>query len=488
MPSVLALTSSPLTDRILVHAGVLEALARHCSVDVWATSGGNARFKSMWSSLPVRCEPFPAVDPWPEVPVNVLRRLNDLCWDFGMRNPSRLSMLRHFRMAESALVRALCPPARLLGRLNLNGWLEDRLESLLCTYNRSEEARQRLMRNPPDLVLSTGTFRFEEPAVVALAKRLGIPVLAFITSWDNVSIKNRMVFRYDGYLVWSERMKAELHAYYPHSRDVPVRIIGAPQFDLCLNPRYYLTREEFCRSAGLRPDLPVIVHALGVANGVHEHYGALALARRISAGELGEAQLIVRPHPFFNSLELAEMFRQFAGRVVVQQHGDPKEPRNQRSQDEGETVEWINTFRHADVVVHLGSTVAIDAAIFDRPVVGMDYDPQPGQPKQAVVRAVNHEWVHYKPVAESGGMWLATNEQELVEAIRTYLRHPELHRSERRWMTKYVCGYTDGASSERMVNAIFEFMSTARARRGDACSAAWNEDDGRYSQHAQLRP
>jgi len=36
----------------------------------------------------------------------------------------------------------------------------------------------------------------------------------------------------------------------------------------------------------------------------------------------------------------------------------------------------VNTFRHADVVVNFSSTVAIDAAIFDKPVVNLDFDPE----------------------------------------------------------------------------------------------------------------
>jgi CDP-glycerol glycerophosphotransferase (TagB/SpsB family) len=209
---------------------------------------------------------------------------------------------------------------------------------------------------------------------------------------------------------------------------------------------------------GLDAAKPLIVHAMGVANGVEEHYGALDLARRICDGELRDAQLIVRPHPFNNHHELSELFRPFAPRVVLQQY-TPGEARSIRSQNEQETEDWVNTFRHADVVVHLSSTVAIDAALFDRPSVCMDYDPAPGQPRQAIVRDVNHRWTHYRPVAESGGTWLVNNPQQLVDAIRTYLAHPELHRMERQKMAEYVCGYLDGRCGRRMIDAVIDFMN-----------------------------
>jgi hypothetical protein len=131
----------------------------------------------------------------------------------------------------------------------------------------------------------------------------------------------------------------------------------------------------------------------------------------------------------------------------------------ERSQDERQMVEWINTFRHADLVVNLSSTVSIDAAIFDTPVVNLDFDPQPGQPDQQLVREINHEWTHFKPVAESGGVQLVIDFDEMVNAVRSYLSNPELHRHERRAMVEYVCGFTDGQCGERMAAAVLDFNS-----------------------------
>jgi len=126
----------------------------------------------------------------------------------------------------------------------------------------------------------------------------------------------------------------------------------------------------------------------------------------------------------------------------------------------------VNTFRHADVVVNLASTVTIDAAIFDRPIVNLDYDPEPGQPNQALVRDVNHAWTHFKPIAESGGVWLVNNPEQMIEAIRGYLADPSLHRDRRRWLTQYVCEYLDGRCGERMAMAIRDFIQGQAKKAG----------------------
>jgi CDP-Glycerol:Poly(glycerophosphate) glycerophosphotransferase len=459
MSSVLILSSSALTDRMLAHTDALRILREEAAVRIWATSAANPRFRPFWQSVAASVEPFPEIRPYPTVPINALRRLNDYSWDFAIRDPGRMSAMERIRKGnERWWARMWKNPARAVASLGLQEGLEQGLERMMTAYDRSPEALARLQADPPAAVLAMGPMRHEEPAVVAAAKKLKIPVFAFITSWDNISIKSRMVFRYDGYFVWSEQMKRELMERYSASRRTPISIVGAPQFDAFFRTSNHLSRQEFCRRYGLNPARPIIVHALGVANGVEEHWGALDLARRVAAGDLGDAQLMVRPHPFLNHLELREMFRAFAPRVVVQQSGDPSEERIFRSQDHESLIEWVNTFRHADVVVHLSSTVAIDAALFDRPSVCMDYDPAPGSPRQELVREVNHSWTHYKPVAESGGQALAASPEELVQAIRKYLENPGLHQEARRGMAEYVCGYIDGRCGARLGEAVLQLM------------------------------
>src|SRR5882672_9208523 len=252
---VLVLSSSLFTDRIFLYTRFLNVLNSEASVKVWATSALNPNFREVWRTPPAVVEDFPAVSPFRELPYNYLRRLNEFVWDFRQRPPSRMSMMRHVRNKSDKLrVRALKVPAYALALAKAEKPLEDRLEKLLLTYPRSAEAVERLQTNPPAVLVSTGPFQFEQPAVAAAAKNLGIPTMALIPSWDNLSTKNRMMFKYDGYMVWSEQTKRELHHFYPYTRQVPVFVVGAAQFDLFFQERFRLSREAFCAEQGLRPE------------------------------------------------------------------------------------------------------------------------------------------------------------------------------------------------------------------------------------------
>ncbi|MBI2374215.1 MAG: CDP-glycerol glycerophosphotransferase family protein [Deltaproteobacteria bacterium] len=195
---------------------------------------------------------------------------------------------------------------------------------------------------------------------------------------------------------------------------------------------------------------------------MREGPGALDLARRISGGELGDVQLIVRPHPAHDRAEFDQDFEGLGPRIAVQRAPHAKHKVSERTQDETQIRQWVNTFRHADVVVNTVSTVAIDAAIFDRPIVNLDYDSEPGQPNQGLVKDVNHLWSHYKPIAESGGVWLVESPEQLVHAVRSYLADPSLHREKRRGLADYVCGFTDGRCGLRMAESVLKFARTRR--------------------------
>src|SRR5262249_8025778 len=156
------------------------------------------------------------------------------------------------------------------------------------------------------------------------------------------------------YLVWSEQTKAELHEFYEDSRDLPLYVVGAPQFDVFFQKRFEETRASFCARHGLQPNRPVVLYAIGSPNFIGgEYHGALQLAGRRARGDLGDAQLIVRPHRAKDCGELIELFKPYSPRVIVQQVAGKGASLQTRSHSEQQIADWVNTFRHADVMVNM---------------------------------------------------------------------------------------------------------------------------------------
>src|SRR5215813_3294403 len=292
-PKVLFLSSSLLTERMILYSSFLDALRQKAELRYWTTSDRNLTLGANDERRDFRIEKFPEVRPFKELPYNYLRRLNEYVWDYKLRPPGRLSMDRLIKKdSVRARVRSLKFPARIISLLDQHQRLEDWLEGVLLGYQRSAEALRRFTDDRPDVILTTGTFRYEEPAIAAAAKNAGIPLLALITSWDNITTKKRMVFKYDGYIVWSEGMKKELHDYYPYTRESPCHITGAPQFDVFFQTRFRRSRAEFCARHGLDEQRPIVLYATGTPNMFTEDRAILRLAEQVVCGELGDAQLL----------------------------------------------------------------------------------------------------------------------------------------------------------------------------------------------------
>lgn len=466
-PRVLVLTSSLLTDRVIRFSSLLPELCLLADVTIWARSMTNDHGRTAWSGIEPVVEAMPEIQPFRQR-ISYLRHMNDAAWDANLGSPSRSTMQRLVRSAEQRGVRSLAQhTGTAAGRARVHRPLERCVEQVLLRTTPSRGTSDRMRALQPDLVVVTNPFWFTfEPPIAAAARRLGIPIAAFIPSWDNVSTKNRMVLRYEGYIGWSDSILDELRTAYPHARNAYLAAVGAPQFDVFHDRRFALEpRPEFCQRHGLDPALPIITYAVGSPNFLQERHGAADFARRVCAGDLGDVQVLVRPHPIHARNELRDELAQFAPRVVVQTIADPDLAVAERTQTDGEITDWVSTFRHSAVVVNLSSTVTVDAAICDVPVVNLDFDPEPGRPNQALVKDVNHHWPHFSPVAQSGGVWLAQDMDEVARAVRTYLSDPALHRDGRRWIVQHVAGTPDGRAGARLATAIGELAARARARR-----------------------
>jgi hypothetical protein len=350
--------------------------------------------------------------------------------------------------------------AKALIPFGIESWLEHKLEEVLIKHGAPANTLRWLQEVKPDLVLAMYPFLESQMTTIAAAKSLGVPSLAFITSWDNITTKSRMIYQYDGYIVWSEQMKKELHQFYPQSRNRPVTVVGAPQYDVFRQPQYHISRQSFLNLYGLDIAKPVILYCLGSPNMIREDYGALQFVERIADHEvLSKAQVIVRAHPghLENGLTELEKLRRRFPLVVIQ--GPHRHWQKFPFQGEEAIIEWVNTVRHADVVINLSSTVSIDAAVFDRPIINLDFDPEPGSPNQRMVKEVNRAWNHFSPIAQSGGIWMVSSIDEMIAAAATYLKSPELHGERRLWIVNHVCGKVDGYAGKRMAEAVFRLLA-----------------------------
>ncbi|MGZ4786687.1 MAG: hypothetical protein ACXV5S_13540, partial [Acidimicrobiales bacterium] len=104
----------------------------------------------------------------------------------------------------------------------------------------------------------------------------------------------------------------------------------------------------------------------------------------------------------------------------------------------------------ADVNVNMASTMSIDFALRDTPVVNIGFDHHPEDHRAGRY----YRFTHYRPVVELGAVRVAGDAAQLAEQVSRYLREPELDRDGRQALVDLELGVPMGRSSAAVVAAL----------------------------------
>jgi glycosyltransferase involved in cell wall biosynthesis len=295
-------------------------------------------------------------------------------------------------------------------------------------------------------------------APVLAARALGIPTVAFIFSWDNLSSKQRIAAPFEHYCVWSDAMRDELRRYYP---DVPceaIHVVGAPQFDAYADARALWSREEFCRRVGADPARPIVCYSGGDTGTCPDdaHHVAILL-RLIREGRIpGEPQVLLRPSPVDDGRRYAAVRREFPELLYAPPawvHTVPGDWSRVAPLPE-DLAMLANVTFHCAVNVNVASTMTLDFALRDRPVVNVAFDASSPPPLERPLRDVYYRYEHYAPVLTLGAARLAHDADELAAHVRDYLADPSLDREGRAALAAYEVASPVGGAGARVADVL----------------------------------
>ena len=292
---------------------------------------------------------------------------------------------------------------------------------------------------------------------VQAAQWLKIPTATFVFSWDNLTSQGRIKLPYDYFLVWNEQLKKQLLEMYEWIRPEQVFVTGTPQFDFHFQPKFYMSREEFCAEIGADSNRPIILYTTGMANhmpGEPEIVEDIAdLLKEISGNQ--SPQLLVRVYPKdltgrFDKLKERRKDILFPKIAWEEAWLTPKHE---------DSYALVNALRHAAFGINVASTISLELCIFDKPVVNVGYNP-PSIDEKVLAYADYYEFDHYKPLVECGAVEVARNSGQMRELIEKALNEPERRKNERRELIEKMFGETlDGKSAKRVAEVLLEIAA-----------------------------
>jgi hypothetical protein len=369
---------------------------------------------------------------------------------------------RNLRFGGSWRTRLAMNTARLAGRLSASQRRVRRLDrwhTAVISRLPDVDYYLRLFRETRPSVLFCSNQRAGiAVAAVLAARRLGIPTAAFIFSWDNLSSKGRIAAPFDYYLVWSDVMRQELVHYYP---DVPldrVIVVGTPQFDPYRDAALLWSRDNFFARIGADPARPLICYSGGDSSIYPpEPEFVRILLDFIRKGRIARhPQVIMRPAPADEGRRYDAIRADYPELLYSPPAWLHTDPGNwARVVPQPSDIQFLaNLTHHADLNINLASTMTLDFAIHDKPVVNVAFDVADPPPLGIPLWDLYYRFEHYRPVIELGAARFAHTREALADHVNAYLADPALDRENRRQFVELEVNGPLGQAGARTARAL----------------------------------
>lgn len=304
----------------------------------------------------------------------------------------------------------------------------------------------------PDLVFLAYLFEEKEIHLLREAKRRQVKSIGLINSWDQVTSRCTLRLLPDKFIVYNNIVKQELVELNDvHPKDIYVG--GIAQYDEYATHKPK-SRDLFFQDIRADQKKKLMVYAsMGKAFSSSEWMIIDVLHGLNACGAFGEdMQILVRfqPNDFVDREELElrpHLLYDYPGTRFTKTRGVDWD------MSKKEIQHLADTLHHADLMVSYASSISIDAALFDTPIININFTTEKielfrGSPMQFYLQY--HLIDHYMKAVATGAISVVQTVADFCVQVRKYLDDPALDRSKRRKLVETQCVYTDGKSGERI--------------------------------------
>lgn len=365
-----------------------------------------------------------------------------------MPNTRRAALGRERKLSgekKSILSRVLFNvPASLIGKSNIAMRLFRFFDFYITPRGRFF---QLFKKYNPDLIFSTDMQNEHDVALLQDAKKKGIKTVGMVRSWDNLTSRGIRIIP-GRMIVHNEIIKEEAKCFHGINSD-RVYPVGIPHYDKYLRGPVK-TKEEFFISIGAPLNKKLIVYipicdfriSHRVENDI-DHYLVTLLSRL-------DVTILVRHAP---TMAASIDNVQFPPNVIIDRPGYVFNPREMGDRDvtPEDDERLVHELSYCDLVVASPSTLVIDAAFFDKPIVMANFFPRAPAKGEKIYE---YEVEHMQNVFKTGGVRVAKNQEEFLQFIQEGLLYSHREQNGRRRIVEEQCGTLDGKSCERIVHVL----------------------------------
>ncbi len=445
--------------RSYIYSGFVEKLARHMPVTVVSRIVDGEFAHHLAEGVSVVSLPEFPIDPWfarchalgnkahGEWRLSQGEFVSDEYYAIQLRPKSPLAKVKTKvapLLANRASIQAIDFTQRQLGKKALR---------------KARAARALLEELEPKVILAADYLSPSSNVIFLVAQDMGAKTIGLPQNWNNIYKCARIFWDTDRQIVWSENMRQFLLERNLRLRPENVVAAGSPQFDFHCDKTLIMPREEFAQMIGFDPSRPLICYSAAAPRTVLNEARILrGFLEAIEAKHLyGKPQVVVRLNPIGSDPAFTDLAREYLDCYLCEPGWEVRRDISWICSSLNDVKIWMNLIFHSAVNISVPSTVTLDFAGMDRPVVNIGYDP-PGTDTPAVSLVNLWEQDIYRPIVELGAAKIALTQAELTEFVDSYLRHPSDGRAERQKLTEMSFAGYFGKSSHRIVSEVLDLL------------------------------
>ena len=324
----------------------------------------------------------------------------------------------------------------------------------------------------PSTVITTTLGNIEpgyDAYIMREAKKHNAKVITLILSWDNPSSKGLGGAIPDRIITWTDTMKKEMVEYHDMRPD---RIFtgGVAHFDIYYRDDQIMSRDELFDMFGFDKNRKLIFLGTKSPNTYPWNPELVEILGRAIEDNLFDfpCQLLTRLHPIhFKYKKGAPLYSKILAKY---EHAKEKYPHVFYSiprilskklyfdMPRDEMVILASILKHSDVLVNMFSTLSIEAAIFQLPVINVCFEGHGngGRTKAMQNIFIDYNQVHNQRIIKTGGVRTAFSKEELIKYINMYLKNRNLDKENREQIIQNECGPFPGRAGERIADYIIQ--------------------------------
>ena len=322
----------------------------------------------------------------------------------------------------------------------------------------------------PDLVISSTPGWRLDRYLLREAGRRNVPTASVVVGWDNPSSYSIPGASVAHMTCWSDLQKEEL-VLGSDWRPENVNVGGIPSYDGYFNRRWLVPREKYFQIHNLDPERKLLSYACSFVSFSPNWQNIEALARLVHSDSLAApCQLLIRLHPnhFWDVdlfIEERERIRRLARDIPHVHVVDPVPLGGELGYYSGEDMpEKASMLAHSDVFLTVYSTMVVEAAIHDTPIISVCIDAPGGwnrRRKYSLALSRIGDWPTHARFRDAHAGHVVHSESELRQAINGYLSDPSSQADARRQFVRQEITFTDGSAGRRTADYLLSLLPEA---------------------------